>query len=255
MIKIARKNKHLAKVIDRRGKAARIGAVALLASAVTGLASASITNRDSKESDKSINSQKSYTDTVAPATNTTDGKTTKTTAKDQNNNGIQINPNAQKEQNDSFQDSLKVETNTDLAQKKIDELLEKLEEFNLGDQVELDEGVNYTEDSLGRGNTGTVGKVQWRPSGNYIVNGISIVNPQTNEIVTYSFGNDENGNKDPEFNLNKYLEENVKKGMEVKFHIDKDGTKPTGWIDSSNIIKALEKSQEQQQDMNIDIRM
>ena len=52
-------------------------------------------------------------------------------------------------------------------------------------------------------------------------------------------------NKNPNFSLNKYLRENVKKGMEVKFHIDKDGTKPTGWIDSSKIVNSIEKEENQ----------
>ena len=105
---------------------------------------------------------------------------------------------------------------------------------------------------MGGGNSGTVGKIQWRPAGDYIVNGVSVINPSTNEIVTYSFGNDENGNKNPNFSLNKYLRENVKKGMEVKFHIDKDGTKPTGWIDSSKIVNSIEKEENQNEQINID---
>ena len=79
------------------------------------------------------------------------------------------------------------------------------------------------------------------------------MNLETN-VVTISIPG-EGKTIDKNFNLNEWLKSNLKEGMEVKFHIDKDGTKPTGWIDSSNIIKALEKSQEQQQDMNIDIRM
>lgn len=40
--------------------------------------------------------------------------------------------------------------------------------------------------------------------------------------------------------------------MEVKFHIDKDGTNPTGWIDSSKIVNSIEKEENQNEQINID---
>lgn len=232
MIRIARKNKYVANVIERnRHKALKYGSIGLLAAGI-GLISNSqgMTNQISKENEF-IGPQNEYSDSITPGEDAI-------TEKEENN-----------EEKD-FKESLKVDVNEniDLAQKQIDDLIQKLENIQLGDQVMLEEGVNYTEDSLGGGNSGTVGKVQWRPSGNYIVNGVSIINPETNEIVTYSFGKDENGNLNPEFNLNNYLKDNVKKGMEIKFHIDKDGTKPTGWIDSSYIVDSLEKSQGQSQE-------
>lgn len=234
MLKIVRRNKYVANIIDRDRKRLKYGIVGLLAAGVGVISNVQgITNSNGNNPQELLGTTKEYTDSITPEKN---------------------EEQIQDEEKTKFAESIKVDSadNIDLAQKQIDDLLNKLEEFNLGNKVNLEEGVNYTEDSLGGGNSGTVGKIQWRPAGDYIVNGVSIINPSTNEIVTYSFGNDENGNKDPNFSLNKYLRENVKKGMEVKFHIDKDGTKPTGWIDSSKIVNSLEKEENQNEQTNID---
>lgn len=234
MLKIVRRNKYVANIIDRDRKRLKYGIVGLLAAGVGVISNVQgITNSNGNNPQELLGTTKEYTDSITPEKN---------------------EEQIQDEEKTKFAESIKVDSadNIDLAQKQIDDLLNKLEEFNLGNKVNLEEGVNYTEDSLGGGNSGTVGKIQWRPAGDYIVNGVSIINQSTNEIVTYSFGNDENGNKDPNFSLNKYLRENVKKGMEVKFHIDKDGTKPTGWIDSSKIVNSLEKEENQNEQTNID---
>lgn len=234
MLKIVRRNKYVANIIDRDRKRLKYGIVGLLAAGVGVISNVQgITNSNGNNPQELLGTTKEYTDSITPEKN---------------------EEQIQDEEKTKFAESIKVDSadNIDLAQKQIDDLLNKLEEFNLGNKVNLEEGVNYTEDSLGGGNSGTVGKIQWRPAGDYIVNGVSIINPSTNEIVTYSFGNDENGNKDPNFSLNKYLRGNVKKGMEVKFHIDKDGTKPTGWIDSSKIVNSLEKEENQNEQTNID---
>lgn len=234
MLKIVRRNKYVANIIDRDRKRLKYGIVGLLAAGVGVISNVQgITNSNGNNPQELLGTTKEYTDSITPEKN---------------------EEQIQDEEKTKFAESIKVDSadNIDLAQKQIDDLLNKLEEFNLGNKVNLEEGVNYTEDSLGGGNSGTVGKIQWRPAGDYIVNGVSIINPSTNEIVTYSFGNDENGNKDPNFSLNKYLRENVKKGMKVKFHIDKDGTKPTGWIDSSKIVNSLEKEENQNEQTNID---
>lgn len=234
MLKIVRRNKYVANIIDRDRKRLKYGIVGLLAAGVGVISNVQgITNSNGNNPQELLGTTKEYTDSITPEKN---------------------EEQIQDEEKTKFAESIKVDSadNIDLAQKQIDDLLNKLEEFNLGNKVNLEEGVNYTEDSLGGGNSGTVGKIQWRPAGDYIVNGVSIINPSTNEIVTYSFGNDENGNKDPNFSLNKYLRENVKKGMEVKFHIDKDGTKPTGWIDSSKIVNSIEKEENQNEQINID---
>lgn len=234
MVKIVRRNKYVANIIDRNRRRLKYGVVGLLAAGIGVISNVQgITNSNGNKPQELLGPTKEYTDSITPE-----------------KNEEQIHD----EEKTKFAESIKVESadNIDLAQKQIDDLLNKLEEFNLGNKVNLEEGVNYTEDSLGGGNSGTVGKIQWRPAGDYIVNGVSVINPSTNEIVTYSFGNDENGNKNPNFSLNKYLRENVKKGMEVKFHIDKDGTKPTGWIDSSKIVNSIEKEENQNEQINID---
>ena len=258
MLKIARKNKNIATVIDDKTKKLKKGIVGLLATAV-GITATSSTIGMLNEGQKNVE-KNAISDTEVPGTITHDEKTDNSTI-------IAYEERESKEDNTSWSDSIKVDSNTttNYAKKQIDDLIKSLESFKLGYSVSLEEGVNYTENSLGEGKQGETG-VQYRPAGNYIVNGVSIINPSNNQIVTYSNMDleanvvtisipGEGKTIDKNFNLNEWLKSNLKEGMEVKFHIDKDGTKPTGWIDSSNIIKALEKSQEQQQDMNIDIRM
>ena len=242
MIKIARKNRYVANVIDiNRKRALKSGITALLAAGMATLTSGqAIINNTNDKTDNYKEPNNTLSDSILTEENET-----------------QTEKETQEESKKEFVDSIKIDknNNVDIAQKRIDETLNKLKKFELGDKVNLEEGVNYTEDSLGGGNSGTTGKIQWRPAGDYVVNGVSIIDPSTNEIITYSFGNDQNGNKDSNFNLNEYLKENVKKGMEIKFHIDKDGTKPTGWIDSSNIIKSLEREENQnEQTVNLDLQ-
>lgn len=242
MIKIVRRNRYVANVIDiNRKRALKSGITALLAAGMATLTSGqAIINNTNDKTDNCKEQNNTLSDSILTEENET-----------------QAQKETQEESKKEFVDSIKIDknNNVDIAQKRIDETLNKLKEFELGDKVNLEEGVNYTEDSLGGGDSGTIGKIQWRPAGDYVVNGVSIIDSSNNEIITYSFGNDQNGNKDSNFNLNKYLKENVKKGMEIKFHIDKDGTKPTGWIDSSNIIKSLEMEKKQnEQIVNIDFQ-
>ena len=258
MLKIARKNKNVATIIDDKTKKFKKGIVGLLATAI-GITATSSTIGMLNEGQKNVE-KNAISDTEVPGTITHDEKTDNSTI-------IASEERENKGDNTSWSDSIKVDSNTttNYANKQIDNLIKNLESFKLGDSVSLKEGINYTENSLGEGKQGETG-VQYRPAGDYIVNGVSIINPSKNQIVTYSNMNletnvvtisipGEGKTIDKNFNLNEWLKSNLKEGMEVKFHIDKDGTKPTGWIDSSNIIKALEKSQELHLDMNIDIRM
>ena len=119
---------------------------------------------------------------------------------------------------------------------------EAMKQFKIGNSLELGEGINYSEDSMGRGAKGETGVTPWRPAGTYEVNGISILN-SNNEIVTYAI--DKTG-----LSVQDYIKANMPEGGRVAFHIMqlKDGQKrATGWVESEAIYKAVVENYKQQQ--------
>ena len=133
-------------------------------------------------------------------------------------------------------------TKTDIQ--KIEE--EALKQFKLGDSIELGEGINYTEDSMGRGEKGETGVTPWRPAGQYEINGISILNSD-NEIVTYVVDK-------PGVLVQEYIKNNKPEGGKVAFHITQlkdDEKNPTGWVEAETIYKAIVENYKQQNELEI----
>lgn len=117
--------------------------------------------------------------------------------------------------------------NTDKDKKQ-----QAMKNLKLGDVIELGEGINYSEDSLGGGEKGETGVTPWRPAGNYEINGISIIDSK-NQIVTYAI--DKQG-----VNVQEYIKKNLPENGRVAFHLNylKDGErKPTGWADGNEIYE------------------
>ncbi|MBE5806186.1 MAG: hypothetical protein E7313_05700 [Clostridiales bacterium] len=129
------------------------------------------------------------------------------------------------------------------------EVKEENKKILLGSIIELPEGINYNETSTLDGeNSGTIGKNQWRKSGEYMIDGISIVNGD--EIVDYKYS------IDPEFDIEKYISDNTKNGEKVRYHISEGneciqkengtyvGSRPTGWVDKAEIEKSIQKNKQ-----------
>lgn len=111
-----------------------------------------------------------------------------------------------------------------------------LKEFKLGDTLYLQEGINYSENSMGGGRKGETGVTPWRPAGDYEVNGVSILDVENN-ILTFSV--EQKG-----LNVVEYIKKNLPENGRVAFHISKlqDGdSRPTGWVESDKILEALAK--------------
>ncbi|HOZ54852.1 MAG TPA: hypothetical protein PK993_02240 [Clostridia bacterium] len=134
---------------------------------------------------------------------------------------------------DTFKDKLKVEG---LANQNM----------TLGDIVYIEEGCNYFENSLKGGNHNIVdGQNQWRPAGNYMIDGLAVTYQNNNGEWTIAKLKDDNscggnyGNIGLESNeyVNSVLKNNglSKEQIKIMYHINQgldQGEHPTGWIEA-----------------------
>lgn len=239
LLKITKRNKYVAKtgkVKEKKSKKilARAGLVAL---GLTSLIGATASIREDTKKEALIN--KNISNTIEPKTDNNNNKFV------ENKDNVTTSTN--------FKDKYKVpSTNIEKTDNAINNYVntknkehdEAMKQFKLGSILELGEGINYTEDSMGCGEKGEIGVTPWRPAGQYEVNGISILN-EKNEIVTYEI------NK-TDISVQDYIKSNMPKGGKVSFHIMqlKNGEKrPTGWVESEVIYKALDEKYKEQKDV------
>lgn len=113
-------------------------------------------------------------------------------------------------------------------------------DIKMGSVLKLENGIKYSADSRDIQRDYKIGSLEWRPSGNYEINGVSILN-KDNQIVDFSIDDDELDIKD-------FIEKNLENGGRISYHINyiKDGEKhPTGWVDADEIYAMLERQRKE----------
>ena len=252
-MRMARKNEHVAEVTPERKKInwKAIGA-GLLAIGATALVAVGLSKGEEKEK---LPPAREVIDMGDNETTTTSAKTTATQAR------TTTTPTQTKTTTTTWKEQLQVQTTTTEPSKDKTtetEIADLIEDFKLGSVVELGDGVNYTENSLGSGDKGAIGDIQWRPAGKYMIDGVSFV--KDGQIKDFKY------DVDPDFDLLSYIKDNTKNGEEVKFHINQgtdytrdekgnyEGSKKTGWIDSEVVLKHIKQKQQEKEviDINID---
>ncbi len=142
----------------------------------------------------------------------------------------------------SFKENLKVSQDViDAGKEKFEntKLENSIYNFKLGDTVELGEGIKYSESSDGKGRQGEIGSIPWRPVGEYIIDGIAVLNDK-NEIINYVYN-------EPGVSVKDFLEENSSINTHNAYHIStipKKGEKKgaqTGWAQENEIRESLVK--------------
>ena len=175
--KTAKQQKNVGKVLEDKRKLPWyaaipfVGALALAGIAgLTGLNSSSNENRDSLPGN-------SYTDTLAPGTTTdlenetaTTETTTITTTREAATTTTNIEDKVifDSKNNSNSKESMVSENNEN------DEKEEKVV-VNVGDKIYVQDGLKYTADCLGGGNSNRIGAVSWRPATEYNVERVAFV--------------------------------------------------------------------------------
>lgn len=158
------------------------------------------------------------------------------------------NHDNREEQENDFRENLKVE----------EQLQNK---FTLGDIVHIEEGCNYYENSLEGGRYNTIDtKNQWRPAGEYMIDGLAVTYQDNNGDWKIAKLKDDKTNGGNYGNLGLNSDEYVKSIMQenglseeqvrIMYHINqgtKVGEHPTGWIQAPQEGFKLESKYEKTQ--------
>ncbi len=186
------------------------------------------------------------------------------------NSGNSISEETKETQVTDFRESLKVpepeksektENLNNIENRDKQEKLEKtvkkhkMLDLRLGTEVEINENIKYSENSLGTGKFGTIGKHPSRGMGKYMIDGVALV--QDGKIINSTYG------IDSKFNLAEYIVKNDKEGVDIKLHLNQGtdfviedgkykGAKPTGWTEAKNIVNIISKQQQQSKALSDD---
>ena len=133
-------------------------------------------NQGEQHNDKDLNSGNSYTDNVEPstetevATQTTTSSLKYTTAFDYETTTTEATTSRASSTTETTTTKIEEtqqETTTTENQKPI--------VINIGDKINVQEGLKYTADCLGGGNSNEIGAVSWRPAAEYSVDRVAFV--------------------------------------------------------------------------------
>ncbi len=154
-----------------------IGALAI--SAITGGAVA-FNNRSDKNNKEFSSRNAGYSDSVNPsqtkvtkATEVTEASTTETTRLDKASSSLNTTkPNITTSSIDNTKKQSQTTTTPEKGDAK-DDNTEKSIVINIGDRINVYDGLEYTADCLGGGNSNKIGEVSWRPATDYSVDKVA----------------------------------------------------------------------------------
>lgn len=198
--KTAKMQKRAAKVIEDKQKLPWYAAIPVIgALAIGGIAGVTASlNGSNQDNNKGLSSGNSYSDNIEPGTTTDDNTqettenitttevtstyTTQTTTRatttaittEATTTTTQANDIVDKD--NSIVDDSHIQTDyTDKNDTKVIDDKEEKVIVNIGDKISVEEGLRYTADCLGGGNSNTIGAVSWRPATEYNVDRVAFV--------------------------------------------------------------------------------
>lgn len=127
--------------------------------------------------------------------------------------------------------------NQEIAATAIENVAEAQQKQGLciGNIIKINEPIAYSADSRDKEKNFRIGTFEWRPFGEYEINGVSVIN-KDNQIINYSMNN-------KELDVKEFVKSNMQDGGRVNYHIsyvmgrDKQ---PTGWVADTDIYKLMD---------------
>lgn len=167
--KMAKQQRKSAKVLEDKRKLPWYAAIPVIGALAVGtIAGITASNNSNQSNDKNILSDNSYSDTLEPGTTTETTHTTTTTMSATETTTTITTASSKVDEKENIDDGSHKDN-------RKDDIQEVKTIINIGDKIMVQDGLEYTADCLGGGNSNKIGAVSWRPATEYNVEKVAFI--------------------------------------------------------------------------------